>query len=401
MAIIRSYIIPGIAFLMAVLFPYATGAGKDAVAPDVQKSPLLFYHEPALLPEVDSFLKEFEFDEYVSAGETEFAEMSLLKDWVYRSVPYGLNWGDSELRDAASILRRARRGDSFLCTNQSAVFVQCAVSLGWTARNVFLRKSTGEEHAGNDIWSNQFRKWVYMDPTWNFHVERHAIPLGIQEIRREWMKNRGRDLVFVFGGGKKARRYRSRELPIVRNDSAVWKLVPLGREWLDYTFEVAVVGRNDFFTCCGGSPGRVWDTLYLVRDHLNRWDRKWPFLGAGQPVPAARLFHDLNRVDVKLPRRNVFHPGPVRVTLDGFGRNNYTPNFMEYLVRVNDGDWVPVANGIFTWQLRQGTNILLARIMNRYGVVGPVTVRIITVGSGHENAVTRTHHRNRRGVRAG
>ena len=390
-----------IACVLVMPVAYPADAGGDATAPDVQKSPLLFYHESALLPVVDSFLNEFRFGEYVSAGGTEFEEMALLKDWVYRSVPYGLNWNDSELRDAASILRRARKGDSFLCTNQSAVFVQCAVSLGWTARNVFLRKSTGEEHAGNDIWSNQYRKWVYMDPTWNVHAERHGVPLGIQEIRREWIKNGGRDLVFVFGAGKRVRRYRSGDLPIIQNDSAVWKLVPLGPEWLNYTFEVAVVGRNDFFTCCGESPGRVWDTLYLIRDHVNRWDRKWPFLGAGTAVPSGRLFHDLNRVDVTIPHRGTYRPGPLRVKLDGFGRNNYTPNFMEYLVRVNDGDWVTVPGGAYTWHLRKGTNVLLARIMNRYGVVGPVTVRILSVGGGHETTVTRTPHRTRRGHHPG
>lgn len=373
-----------VALALAMLIPYPYADGRDAGAADVQKTPLLFHHESALLPEVDSFLKEFGFDEYVSAGGTEFEEMSLLKDWVYRSVPYGLNYGDSELRDASRILRRSRNGDTFLCTNQSAVFLECAVSLGWTARNVFLRKPTGEEHAGNDIWSNEYRKWVYMDPTWNIHVERHGIPLGIHEIRREWIKNRGSDIVYVFGAGKRVRRYRARELPIVRNDSAVWKLVPLGRGWLNYTFEVAIVGRNNYFTCCNGCPGQLWDTLYLVRDRINRRDRKWPFLGAGKVMPAVKLFHDLNRVDVTFPRRRHYRPGPVTVTLDGFGRNNYTPNFMEYLVRVNDGDWVVANDGAFTWRLRPGTNILLARIMNRYGVVGPVTVTIVSVPGGRK-----------------
>jgi hypothetical protein len=367
------------AIALIVLASCPSAARGRVSAVEVQRSPLLFHHESSLLPEVDSFLEEFGFDEFVQAGATEFDEMSLLKDWVYRNVPYGLNYRDSEMRDAYRILRRARGGDSFLCTSQSAVFVQCAVSLGWTARNVYLRKATGEEHAGNDIWSNQYRKWVYMDPTWDVHIEKNGQPLGIHEIRREWIRNRGRDIVYVFGAGAGARRYRAHELPITRNDSAVWKLVPLGRGWLNYTFEVAVIGRNDYFTCCGGNPARLWNTLYLVRDRYNRWDRKWPFLGAGTAVPQDRLFHDVNRVDVTVPRRAVYRPGPIGVTLDAFGRNNYTPNFMEYLVRVTGGEWVIAAGGAYTWMLRPGTNILLARVMNRYGVVGPVTVKRISV----------------------
>jgi len=373
-----------LAVALILLATVSRGAGRPTVGPDVQESPLLFYHESALQPAIESFIREFKFDEYVSAGTTEFEKMCLLAEWVYRAVPYGLNYRDAELRDAVRILRRARRGHTFLCTNQSAVFIECAVSLGWTARNVYLRKPTAEEHAGNDIWSNQYRKWVYMDPTWNMHVERSGIPLGIHEIRREWIKNRGRDIVYVVGAGERARRYGLSELPIVRKDSAVWRMIPIGRGWLNYTFQVAVVGRNDYFTCCKGTTTGIWDTLYLVRDRFNRRDRRWPFLRSGKVVPPNKLFHDLNRVDVCLPHRKSYRKGPLAVDLDGFGPNNHTPNFKEYQVRVNDGEWVPVSDTSFTWVLVPGPNILQARIMNSFGVAGPVTEKRLSVPGLHK-----------------
>jgi hypothetical protein len=375
----KSQILCAVVCVLVILAPNPRGNGRTAVGPDVQESPLLFYHESAMEPAIESFTREFGFDEYVSAGTTEFEKMALLNEWVYGAVPYGLNYRDSELRDGVRILRRARNGQAFLCTNLSAVFIECAVSLGWTARNIYLRKPTGEEHAGNDIWSNQYRKWVYIDPTWNMHIERRGIPLGIHEIRREWIKNRGRDIVYVVGAGTRARRYVSRELPIVRKDSAIWRLIPLGRGWLNYTFQVAVVGRNDYFACCRDNQAGLWDTLYLVRDHFNRKDRRWPFLKSGTVVPPKKLFHDLNRVDVSVPHRKSYRKGPLAVELDGFGPNNHTPNFKEYQVRINDGEWKSVSDTSFTWYLASGPNTLQARIVNSFGVAGPVTEKSISV----------------------
>ncbi len=378
----NSHIVRAVLLALILISPNSRGAGRTPASPDVQESPLLFYHESARQPEIESLTREFGFDEYVSEGVTEFEQMSLLKDWVYGAVPYGLNYRDSEQRDAFRILRRARRGHVFLCTNQSAVFIGCAVSLGWTARNVYLRKPTGEEHAGNDIWSNQYRKWVYIDPTWNLHIERHGIPLGIQEIRREWIKNRGRDIVYVVGAGARARCYASRELPIVRKDSAIWRLLPIGRGWLNYTFQVAVVGRNDYFACSKDGRASLWDTVYIVRDRFNRKDRRWPFLRSGKVVPQKKLFHDLNRVDVSVPLKRSYRKGPLAIELDAFGPDNHTPNFKEYQVRVNGGAWVPVSDTSFSWELEPGPNILQARIINYFGVVGPVTEKCLSVPGG-------------------
>jgi hypothetical protein len=380
-------------------------------AADVQSDPIVFYHESAEEPQLSALLAEFDYAAYVSAGLTEFEQMILLKNWVYTHIPYELNFNDSELRSAPLILRRARKGESFLCTNLSAVYLQCAVSLGWTSRHIFLKRPTKEEHAGNDIWSNQYRKWVYIDPTWNIHIERHGIPLSIQEIRREWQKNNGREIVYVFGAGKNMKRYTTRDLPITRNDSRVWMLMPIDGSWLSYSYQIAVLGRNDYFTC-GQNGSSLWDPMYVVQYKLSWRQKIKSFFSNGQGYAPRALFYDLNRVDVRVSfekkkRRKGSVPGTVMVNLSAFGRNNYTPNFMEYLVKINEGDW-KVADERFKWKLVPGANILRARIMNRFGVVGPVTVkryymygnnqprtdddRVAASANVHKNAVTKLNY---------
>ncbi len=363
----------------------ALEAGGNLRAADMQSQPVAFYHESSEEPRVDQLVKEFDFSSRVSAGTTEFQEMALLKNWVYTHIPYDLNYNDSELRDSIRILRRAARGEAFICTTISTVLVQTAVSMGWTSRQVILKKREGDEHAGNDIWSNQYRKWVYVDPTWNIHIEHRGVPLSIYEIRRELLKNGGRNIVYVFGAGKNERRYTARDLPIRRNDSKIWRLIPLDRSWIGYFNEIAVVGRNDFFSCCNPNGANAWDPMYVLKTRKSWKDRFRSFLSksAGSGYSPKILFYDLNRVDVKIGGQGGKHPGRrgavVEVTLDAFGENNYTPNFMEFLVKLNGGDW-KVSGERFSWNLEPGENILRARIMNRFGVVGPITEKRITTG---------------------
>lgn len=359
------------ALAAAAFFP-----GHGARASDLQTVPVPFYHESSEEPRLEQLVKEFDFSSSVSAGVTEFREMALLKNWVYGRIPYDLNYNDSELRDSIRILRRAARKEAFICTTISTVFLQTAVSLGWTARQVILRKRQGDEHAANDIWSNQYRKWVYIDPTWNIHIERHGVPLSMYEIRREWLRNGGRDIVYVFGAGGSEKRYTARSLPVRRNDSRIWSLIPLDRGWLAYFNEIAILGRNDFFSCCNGGGGSAWDPVYVMTTKRSWKDRFRTFFKKSSGHAPKTLFYDLNRVDVHIGERAGRREKSVEVRLDAFGGNNYTPNFMEYLVKLNGGDW-QVTGDRFTWKLEPGENTVRARIMNRFGVVGPVTEKRI------------------------
>jgi hypothetical protein len=366
------------ALVVATAITLGPGGTAPAGAADMQSRPVAFYHESSEEPRIDQLLREFDFSAHVSTGVSEFEEMTLLKNWVYTRIPYDLNYADSEQRDSISILRRAKKGDAFLCTTKSTVFLQTAVSLGWTSRLIFLKRPTQEEHAGNDIWSNQYRKWVYIDPTWNIHIERRGVPLSIYEIRREWLKNGGRDIMYVFGAGKSARRYTARDLPVIRDDSKIWKLLPLDHAWLGYFNEIAVLGRNDFFSCCNSNGSGAWDPLYVMKTKRSWKDRFKSFFAKSSGYSSKILFYELNRVDVHIGgqdgKQSKRHRRTVEVKLDAFGKNNYTPNFMEYLVKLNGGDWKVVGDR-FTWSLEPGENIVRARIMNRFGVVGPVTVK--------------------------
>ncbi|MBP7735552.1 MAG: transglutaminase domain-containing protein [Spirochaetes bacterium] len=381
-------IVPAAIIAVALL----CGAGSPLRASDKQTVPLVFHHESSEEPRVEQLLREFDFSSQVSAGLTEFQEMALLKNWVYSHIPYDLNYADSELRDSIRILRRAAKGEAFICTTISTVFLQTAVSMGWTPRQIILRKPTGDEHAGNDIWSNQYRKWVYIDPTWNIHVERRGVPLSISEIRREWLKNNGHDIVYVFGAGKNEKRYTTADLPVRRKDSKIWSLIPLDRSWLSYSNEIAVLGRNDFFSCCNPNGANAWDPMYVMIMKRSWKDRFKTFFSKSSGYSSTALFYDLNRVDIRIEGKGDGKQGPgrkaVEVRLNAFGGNAYTPNFMEYLITLNGSDW-KVTGDRFTWKLEPGENVVRARVMNRFGVVGPIAEKRLSIEGKKKTESTR------------
>ncbi len=362
--------------LVLFLFP------KSVIASEVQSAPLRFYHEAAEEEQLADLFSGFNFNEYISVGKTEYDQMALLKNWVYYRIPYELNFNDSELRNAITVLRRAAKGDAFICTNKAYVFMQCAVSEGWTARYLLLRRPTGEEHAANDIWSNRYKKWIFMDPTWNIHIEKNNIPLSILEIRKEWLANGGASVVFVFGEGAGEKRYTLRDLPVVRSENKIWKYLPLDRGWLGYSNEISVLGRNDFFSFSDHQNGAAWEPMYSVYKKAGLKGRILAFFNKRKSYAPKMIFHDLNRVDISIVQKNGkkkgYFPGKAEVKLDAFGSNNYTPNFMEFLVKIDNQAW-KVSGDRVRVRLKPGRLYVRARIMNKFGVLGPVSVKYIKV----------------------
>jgi hypothetical protein len=342
-------------------------AGVSVFA-EKQERPLLFYHEEKGVKELEELKALFDFDEYVAAGKTEFERMELLKRWTYDTVTYGGAKKYMQLRNGLTILKKAVKGEVFWCNNIGAVYMQCALSMGWTSRYVFLRNTKGESHIANDIWSNQYQKWVMMDPTWNIHIEKDGLPLSLIEIRDEWRRNDGADLVYVYGAGDNERRYSKAQLPIKRDDNFLYRLWPVTVEWISFMYEMAIVGRNNFFSVGDGSGEHIWDLIYTIKDQYNSKDEVWEFRRYPSP-PLENLFHPLNRVAIALrPIQGV--KGRYELSLDAFSGGSYAPNFESYEYRLDEGEWRDSRDGKILLETGPGRHRLSARVRNRFGARG-------------------------------
>jgi hypothetical protein len=149
---------------------------------------------------------------------------------------------------------------------------------------------------------------------------------------------------------------------------------PLDTRWVSYTWEMAWIGRNDFFT----NNHRFWDDVLIYRDGANEDDDTWGFRHK-PAADAASLYHDVNRVDLHL---SSLDGRVVTVRLDASGPANVTPNFETYMVRVNGGEWRKVTGDTVTVAVSGPYATVQARARNKFGVVGPVTTRTLRPGAG-------------------
>ena len=340
----------------------------SVVFAEKQESPVPFQHEPFGIKQLDILLDLYDYDSHINKGSGEFEKMVYLKDWVYKNVEYGGAPQYINLRNSLTILEKAYNGEVFWCNNIAAVYLQCGLSLGWTPRYMFLRNTKHESHIANDIWSNEYKKWILMDAAWNIHILKDDIPLSLLEIKAEWQKNNGADLVYVFGAGEDSTIYTASELPILQDDNFLYRLWPVTEEWITFFYEVAILGKNNLF-----SDENIWRTIYIIKDDLNKDDNTWEFRRKTEIDDMNQLFHDLNRVDINYHylsdnlTRNYF-----RIELDAFGLNNYTPNLENFMIKINDLEWTKSDEIVF-YQLNLGKNKIQAKIVNSFGVSGPVS----------------------------
>ncbi len=293
--------------------------------------------------------------------------MIFLKNWVYQKLTYSFRPSCPDARNSLFILREAAQGKTFLCNSLAALYMQCALSMGWTARYIFLRRPDGLQHASVDVWSNQHRKWIYIDPTWNIHVEKNHRPLSLHELRSEWLGDKGRKLACIFGAGENKKVYRYRDFPVIRSDSAVYKGLPLDVNWLSYSWQYAIVGRNNFFTHRDGSGRNIWDRIYIYRDRHNSSDKKWPFR-LRKSLPLAYLFGELN---IPVVTRRLHLPGgTVRLHFSPHGPVSFSPGFAHFEMKLKK-HWVRAGSSVDVSEARlvRGLGV---RVVNRCGVRGPV-----------------------------
>jgi hypothetical protein len=265
-------------------------------------------------------------------------------------------------RGALEILRDIDNGQPFFCTQYAQLLVSAAASLGWVDRPLALRRHQGvaahggsTEHTTTEIWSNQHRKWVMLDPTSNMYLEKDGVPLNAFEIRQEWFYHDGEDLVFVVGRERK--KYRKSDLPVFLQRFPGFGDLTIDPDELDkYGFTAYVPNTNLMDT------GLDYDHMFIVQDQLcdgTHWHKRTipanpatdPYFPIGQAA-----------MDLRVEERGI-----------GIALKTMTPNFSRYEVRIDGGRWKPSGDR-FQWRPRPGSNRLEARAVNQFGVAGPISI---------------------------
>lgn len=318
-----------------------------------------FHFDSASNPKLRELCQRYDLGAVVAAGQDEFDRQVRLLDWVHhRFKKFGRP--SVEAKGALEILQAIDEGHTFFCSQYAHVFVSAAASLGWVDRELALRRHQdppaggSSEHATTEIWSNQHRKWVMMDPTANMFIEKQGIPLNAYEIRQEWFYRGGRELVFVVG--KERRKYRRSDLPIFLARFAGFGDLTVPADELDKYGFIGYIPNTDLM-----DANLDYAKMFIVKDQLcdgTRWHTR-----PAPSNPAVDPYFPINQAALTL------HPqeGKVQVTFQ-----TLTPNFETYQVRVDGGVWASVGERYF-WSIGPGSNRLEGRTVNQFGVNGPIS----------------------------
>jgi len=318
-----------------------------------------FTFDSADNPKLKELREKERLDEVVAPGKDEFDRQLHLLDWAHRRFKK-FGRPTSKARGALEILRAVDEGHTFFCAHYADVFLSAAASLGWVDRALALRRhrdypgAGSPEHSSTEIWSNHHRKWVMLDPTANLVVEKDGIPLNAYEIRTEWFEREGKDLVFSIG--KERKKHRKADLPIFLGRFAGFgDLTVPANEMEKYGFTGYIPNTN--LMDAGPDYGR----MFIVKDRHcegTKWhERSVP------ADPARDPYFPIGQAAVALSAEG----GAVKVSF-----RTMTPNFKEYRVRIDGGDWTPSGESVL-WTIRPGPNRLEARTVNRFGIEGPVS----------------------------
>ena len=302
--------------------------------------------------------KQEKLDAVAAPGKTEFEKQVLLLDWAHKRIKHFGAPPENAPRDALGILKGADANRTFNCDYYAEVLRAALLSMGYVSRDIGLKGAlddgNGSEHSVVEVWSNQYRKWVVMDPTLNMYFLKGETPLNAFELRQEWFyKDKGKDLTIVVG--KEAERHTTADMPIKRETHAGFGTLTLNRNSLGKFLYVDYIPAS-----IDGKPD--YDKMFITKDKLcegvEYHTRTCP------KDPAAEPYWPMQQAALTLA------PGVgTAITVKA---DTMTPDFDKFRHRLDGRAWTdgpPPGE----WKLHKGENTLEVQAINKFGVEGAVS----------------------------
>jgi hypothetical protein len=347
-----------------------------------------FKFDSADNPKLKELRECYKLDEVVATGRDEFDKQVLLMDWTHRQFKkFGKPSANS--KGALEILKAIGEGHTFFCAHFAQVFVSSAASMGWVDRELALRRHQGvaaggsTEHSSTEIWSNQYRKWVMLDPTSNMYLEKDGVPLNGFEIRQEWFYHNGTNLVFVIG--KERKKYKKSDLPIILGRYAGFGVLAISPDELDkYGFTAYIPNTNLM------DAREDYEKMFIFKDKLcdgTKWHtRTVPANPAVDPYfPIGQVWPTIVPGGGNPNGQYAFKRDGTKAFLPPNGENiliklkTLTPNFKEYQVRLNRKEWRAMTSDSIVLNIQPDIYRLEMKTVNQFGVEGPVSTVEIEV----------------------
>ena len=341
----------------------ATVSGPRFYPPEVFAA-IEDYHNPRLKRLRD----EYGLEKVIAGEPNEFRKLLMLRHWVHTRWP--IDNDQKEGGDAFAILEKAKTGAGFHCSHSLTVQHAVMVSMGYVARDLGVDRNHEDmgrsiHHGVNEVWSNDYAKWVLLDAKYDIHFERDGIPLSALELHEAVRADGGKGIVKMQGID---RRQATMEKPDAPEGTirSYW--------WASYYL------RPNPFT----EPHWSGGSRLLILDNDAFRNTTWYRMGGSGKLAkhwayaASAFIPTRNRHEIEwtpgVPELRAQQIAPAELELR---LRSATPNFKTYLSRVNGGPWEPFSGDRTRWTLRTGENRFEARTRNLAGVEGPAVSAVV------------------------
>ena len=354
----------------------------DYKNPELKRSSWNFDYEKWNHPRLQELRRKFKLDSVVEGCKTEFEKILRLLNWAYR-IPIGevcyYPWDalrmlkleyDSKGEIKLNVYDQRRRDK--MCLFPAIVFMQACLSFGIQARHININSEGLSGHEVVEVWSNDYEKWIYMDPTRDFYYydKNTGIPLNALEIHNILVERL-----------KEVEDWR-RPFYFTHNISELTKNLPIGVREGENRFPVTeyalksqflifqhlrIIPRNNFLSRHRPLPVNQGDVVWCWDGYLNWADEKTP------PLPhfskhtnrPQDMYWSINQVSFVLEMEE--EPGSIRVYLE-----TITPDFSGFLVNIDGSGWTE-RDKTFIWRLHEGINHMAVRSETTSGLKNPVS----------------------------
>jgi transglutaminase superfamily protein len=311
-------------------------------------------------PRLELLRSREKLDRIVAAGQTQFEKILLLRRWVRSQWEesgsfYYPPWDAVEILDLA----RAHNNRGF-CAQYAVVFLQACQSLGIHARYVDL-----PGHFEVAVWSDDYDRWVLMDPTHDLHYEKDGLPMRGRDLYNAYWMNDAAGIVEVDSrGGRKA---------VTRDELDLYRLysIDVAADQLTRPVEVTINGLRR--TLVHASDYRTYprvgkDDLVIGSQFL-----AWRTKEAGESFPERPETRDqddfryaLNQTVVLLANDRLADR-ILKIAL----LSSSSSTFERFLVRSDESaGWISAPSMVIKWVLHPGANLFSARIETTFGWEG-------------------------------
>ena len=343
---------------------------QDYNNPEILYSSTGFTYQSADEPMNKVIIEQDDLEEIIAESSGEFDLFVRLMDYASRRWIWSGPIQEYPKWNTIDIAERAHSiGGGGMCIQHAVYLIHMLSALGYHSRHVNIFP-----HEVVEVWSDEFDKWVYLDPTQGvdtyLYDTRTGVPLSLKEMHEAFYEKYGIKKPLDWTKPP-SEQYMSKldytQLPI--SFSTTDPRIELAHpDWGGYYTHVGflrMMPRNNFSSTTYPEPLSIGN------------QSRWPWDGYVNWYD--ELAPPMLQYSCHTDRESDFWPTLNRVRFEAVPEINgdkifirmitFTPSFETFQIRSDDGNWKD-SDDKYVWRLHSGKNRLEMRAKSKFGVYG-------------------------------